>query len=81
MKKGDKVKLINTKGMSGLQIMKQLKKGNIYTIERIKTTGGFILKEVEHPENYFGEIQGIMKDRFKLVKKVNICQKKRPKTK
>jgi hypothetical protein len=69
MKKGDKVKLVDTKGLSGYQIMKQLKKGNVYTIERIKPSGGLILEEVEHPENMFGEIQGIMKDRFEVVKK------------
>lgn len=69
MKKGDKVRLVDTKGMSGYQIMKQLKKGNIYTIQRVKSTGGLILEEVDHPENIFGEIQGIMKDRFEVVKK------------
>ena len=69
MKKGDRIKLVDTKGIEGYQIMKQVKKGGIYTIERIKPSGGLILEEVEHPENMFGEIQGIMKDRFKLVKK------------
>lgn len=67
MKVGDRVKLVDTKGLRGYEIMKQLKKGGIYTIERIKRTGGLILEEVEHPENLFGEIQGIMKDRFKVV--------------
>ncbi len=69
MKKGDKVKLIDTSGMQGYQIMKQLKKGNIYTIETIKPSGGLILQEVKHPENMFGNTQGLMKERFELVKK------------
>lgn len=69
MKKGDKVKLVDTSGMSGLQIMKQLKKGNIYTIARVKPSGGLILVEIRHPENMFGVTQGIMKHRFELVKK------------
>lgn len=69
MKKGDRVKLVDTSGLRGYEIMKQLKNGGIYTIERIKSTGGLILKEVDHPENMFGEIQGIMKDRFRVVKR------------
>lgn len=69
MKKGNRVKLVDTKGLRGYEIMKQLKKGGIYTIERIKPSGGLILEEVEHPENMFGETQGIMKDRFKVVKR------------
>lgn len=68
MKAGDKVRLINTKGIEGYEIMKQLKKGATYTIERIKSTGGLILKEIEHPINYFGNVQGIMQDRFIVVK-------------
>lgn len=67
MKKGDKVKLIDTNGLEGYQIMKQLKKGDIYTIDLIKSTGGLILKEVKHPENYFGETQGIKQERFVVV--------------
>ena len=69
MKAGDKVKLVDTTGLRGYEIMKQLKKGGIYTIEYIKRTGGLILKEVEHPENIFGDVQGIMKDRFVIFKK------------
>lgn len=69
MKKGDKVKLVDIKGLDGYQIMKQLKKGNVYTIESIKPSGGLILEEIDHPENMFGVTQGIMKDRFKIVKK------------
>lgn len=69
MRVGDKVKLIDVSGMEGYQIMKQLKKGGVYTIEYIKLSGGLILEEVDHPENMFGETQGIMKDRFKVVKR------------
>jgi len=68
MKKGDKVKLVDTKGMKGRKIMAYVKKGGIYTIERIKPTGGLILEEVEHPKNIFGETQGILKHRFKVIK-------------
>lgn len=69
MKRGDKVKLINTKTLRGYQIMKQLKKGNIYTIAMVKDTGGLILEEVNHPENMFGETQGIRQELFKVVRK------------
>ena len=75
MKKGDRVKLIDTTGLRGYQIMKQLKKGNIYTIEYIKSSGGLILEEVNHPENIFGETQGILKHRFKVIKKRKIKKK------
>ena len=67
MEKGDKVKLVDTKGLEGYQIMKQLKEGDVYTIKYIKPTGGLILEEVDHPYNYFGEIQGIMKTRFRMA--------------
>lgn len=75
MRIGDRVKLVDTKGLRGYEIMKQIKKGGIYTIERIKPSGGLILEEVEHPENLFGVIQGIMKDRFKVI-----TRKKKKKT-
>jgi hypothetical protein len=68
MKVGDKVKFVDAKGMEGYEIMRQIKKGGVYTIERIKPSGGLILEEVNHPENIFGETQGILKQRFKVVK-------------
>lgn len=69
MRKGDRVKLVDTEGLRGYQIMKQLKKNKIYTIKYIKPTGGLILEEIDHPYNIAGHIQGIMKDRFKVIKK------------
>ena len=68
MKKGDKVELINTDGIEEYDIMKQLKKGGVYTIQHVKESGGLILEEVDHPKNIFGVVQGIMKQRFRLVK-------------
>lgn len=68
MRKGQKVKLIDTKGLSGCAIYRQLKKGKIYTIEYVKETGGLILEEINHPVNYFGNVQGLLPHRFELVK-------------
>lgn len=68
MKKGDKVKLIDIKGIEGYEIMKQLKKGNVYTVESVKSSGGLILQGIEHPYNLFGNIQGLMQHRFRLIK-------------
>ncbi len=68
MKKGDKVKLVNTKGWSGYSFYRRIKKGAIYTIRKVKPSGGLLLEEVSIGVNMFGEEQGLMKDRFVLVK-------------
>ena len=67
IKKGTKVKLVDVSGLEDYEIMKQLKKGKIYIVEYVKETGGLILKDIEHPINYFGKIQGLMPNRFKVV--------------
>jgi len=66
---GSKVRLVNTKGWSGYGFYRRIKKGRIYTVKRVKATGGLLLEEVFIGENMFGEEQGLMKDRFRLVKR------------
>ena len=67
IKEGDRVRLVDTKGLKGYSIYKLLKKNKIYTVERIKESGGLILEEIQHPVNMFGETQGLLKQRFKKV--------------
>ncbi len=67
IKNGTKVMLVNINGLKGYEILKQLKKGKIYTVDYVKSTGGLILKEIKHSTNYFGNIQGIKPERFKVI--------------
>jgi hypothetical protein len=69
IRKGSKVRLINTKGLSGYGFYRFIKKGKIYTVRKVKPTGGILLEEVYIGENMFGNEQGIMADRFRLIKR------------
>lgn len=72
-KSGDKVKLISKAGLHGYVVGSRLRLGKIYTVYFVKASGGLLFKEVNHTENYFGELQGILpespsgKKRFKKV--------------
>lgn len=73
MKAGDKVKLINTDGLMGYSFSKHIKKNKIYTVRKVKKTGGILLEEfvVGFSDERFGSgnEQGIMKTRFNVVNK------------
>lgn len=69
MKAGDKVKIVNTKGLSRYSFYRKIKKDFVYTIRRVKPSGGIVLNELQIGYNIFGEEQGLTPDRFKKVKK------------
>lgn len=81
-KKGDKVRLVDTKGLLGYSFSHHIKKNKVYTVRRVKSTGGLCLEEfcVGHSDERFGsgDEQGIMGNRFVKVKsqKRKICKKK-----
>jgi len=66
---GSKVRLVNTKGLWGYGFSRHIKKNKVYTVRAIKRTGGLLLEEFSIGDNMFGSEQGIMGDRFVLVKK------------
>ena len=75
MKRGDKVKLVNTKGLWGYGFSRHIKKNKVYTIRAVKSSGGLLLEEfvVGYKDDMVGGgEQGLTKDRFKVVKSKKI---------
>lgn len=73
MKPGDKVRLVDTKGLWGYRFSHHIKKNKIYTVRQVKPSGGVLLKEfvVGFQDERFGDgdEQGIRMHRFVVVKK------------
>ena len=70
MKAGDKVKLIDIKGIENYQciITKKIKKNGIYKIRKVKPSGGVLFEEIVLGYNIEGKEQGIIQKRLKLIK-------------
>lgn len=77
---GDKVRLVDTKGLRGYEFSRHIKKNKVYTVRAVKRTGGLLLEEFvvgfKHELAGGGE-QGLLPHRFKKVNK----RKKSPKRK
>lgn len=67
---GSRVRLANTKGLSGYGFYRRIKRKKSYIVRAIKRSGGLLLEGfVVGYSILTDEEQGIMKDRFVLVKK------------
>jgi len=74
MKPGDIVKLVDTKGLSGYRCYRRLLgiKNKPMRIRAIKNTGGILLDDFIVGYNIEGNEQGILQERFKIVKKYKL---------
>ena len=64
MKIGDKVQFKSLNGLPN-NVRKLVDKDKLYTIRKIKDTGGILLENVFIGINYFGNEQGFLPHRFK----------------
>ena len=80
MRQGDKVKFVDTKGLSKCKFYKKIKKNKIFTVRAVKSSGGILLEGIcvgyKH-ELVGGGEQGFLPYRLKPVKKSKTKTKKK----
>jgi hypothetical protein len=80
IKQGDKIRLVDTKGLWGYSWSRHVKKNKIYTVRYVKSSGGILLEEfvIGYQNERFGpgDEQGLMWHRFELVKSKKKVAKK-----
>jgi hypothetical protein len=77
MKTGDKVKIIDWSGLSGYRFYRRLKKHKTLTIRKVKASGGLLFEEITIGTNMFGEEQGVLMERCKVINKRKSANKKK----